>query len=212
MKGGWLGSDGKLISLLDKTGQLILLSVLWLLGCVLILPAGGATVALYYAVTKSIRFDQGDALKEFWHSFRENFRRGLVGFVILVMAGVLLYLNVNILTHVEGNSLFKGATLILSVLALFIGIYLFPVFSRFRLPLSKAIALAFSMSLRFIHYTLLILIGAAAAAALQVYIFPMATVLLLPATCCYGISFLMEKALRHYMPPKEESDDAWYYH
>lgn len=211
MSGDWFGSEGRLAGLLDRTGQLILLSFFWLLGCVLILPAGGATVALYYAVVKSIRREQGDPVKEFFRSFRENFLRGLAAFGILVLAAVLLYFNVNILTQTEGSGLLKGATLILAVLAVFVGIYLFPVLSRFRLSPGKAIALAFSMSLRFFPYTVLILVGAATLAALQIYIFPMATVLILPSVCCYGVSFLMEKALRHYMPPKEDSDDAWYY-
>lgn len=211
MRGGGLGADGKLSALLDQTGQLILLSVLWLLCCVLILPAGGATVALYYAVTKSIRFGQGDAIKEFWRSLKENLLRGLAGLAVLAVAAALLYWNVNILTKVEGNSLFKAATLILAVLALFLGIYLFPILSRFRLSLGKALALAFSMSLRFLPYTFAILAGAAVVAALQIYIFPMATVLILPAVCCYGVSFPIEKALRLYMPAKEDSDDSWYY-
>lgn len=208
---GWFGTDGKLMQLLDKLGQMVVLSVLWLLGCVLILPAGGATAALYYAVTKSLRLGQGDAIKEFFRSLRANFLRGLAAFGMVVLCVALLALDRNILTHVQGMTLLKAATVLLTVLAVLASVYIFPILSRFRMSVGRALTLAFAMSLRCLPYTLLILAAAVVGALAQIYLLPMATVLLLPALCCYGLSFFVEKALRRYMPPKEENEDAWYY-
>ncbi len=208
---GLFGAEGKLAQLLDRLGQMVALSALWLLGCLLILPAGGATTALYYAVTKSVRFGQGDAVKEFFRSLRANFLRGLAAFGMVVLCAGLLVLDRNILTHVEGKAPFKAAILLLSALTVFASVYIFPILSRFRMSPGRALALAFTMSLRCFPYTLLILATAVVGAILQLYFLPMATVLLMPAVCCYGLSFFVEKALRRYMPPKEENEDAWYY-
>jgi len=60
-------------------------------------------------------------------------------------------------------------------------------------------------------YTLAVLLEAAAVAAVQLFLLPMPTVVLLPGACCWAASCRIEKALRQYMPPKEENDNAWYY-
>lgn len=207
----WLGPEGKLMQYLDTAGQLILLNVLWLLGCLLVLPAGGATIALYYSVMKSIRRGQGDSLQEFFQSFKSNFWRGLKAEIILIIASALMYGNLQILQQWQEHGLLKSATLVVAVISVFAAVYIFPILSRFRLGVLRAFALAFTMSIRYLHFTILLVLGTVALVLLQIYLLPMVTVFLIPSFWCLGTTYLMEKALRHYMPPKEESDSAWYY-
>lgn len=207
----WLGHEGKLMQLLDTVGQLILLNILWILSCLLVIPAGSATIALYYSVIKSIRRGQGDALQEFFQCFKANFWRGLGAEVILVLAGLLLYGDLQILQKWQGYGLLKSATLVVVVISVFAAVYIFPILSRFRMGVFRAFALAFTMSLRFLHFTLLLIVGIVIMVLLQIYLLPIVTVLFIPSFWCLGTTYLMEKALRHYMPPKEETDSAWYY-
>lgn len=203
----WFGPEGKFMTLLDKAGQLILLNLFWLLGCILVVPAGGASVALYYAVIKSVRRGEGDSLQEFFLCFKANFLRGLGAELILAAAAALTYLDLWVLQP----GLLKNAVIVVSVVMAFVAMYIFPILSRFRMGIVSAFAMAFTMSIRYIHITLLLLLGTAALVALQIYILPIYTVLVIPSFWCFGTTYLMEKALRHYMPPKEESDSAWYY-
>ncbi len=207
----WLGPEGKLMNLLDTAGQLILLNLFWLLGCLLVLPAGGATIALYYAVIKSVRRGQGDSLKEFFGCLKRNFFRGLAAFAVLVLAAGLMYVNFRILRESEGQGLLKSATVVVAAVTVFAAMYIFPILSRFTMGVGRAFAMAFTMSIRYLHITLLLVLGTAVLVLAQVYILPVYTVLFIPSAWCYITTFVMEKALRHYMPPKEEADSAWYY-
>lgn len=205
-----LNSEGPFIGFLDKTGQLIGLSVLWILGCVPLVTIGSSTAALYYAVIKSVRRGQGSALKEFWRSYRANLVRGIPITVTAAAVGLLLAMNLGILQG-QQKSILSGGALICFVMLVFASVYIGPVLSRFTLKITEVWKLAFVMSLRFWHHTLLLLSGAAITVALQIYVLPVPAVFLLPGVCCYLSTFLIEKALRRYMPEKEENNNAWYY-
>lgn len=205
-----LDSEGPVIGFLDQLGQLIALSVLWILGCIPLVTIGTSTAALYYAVIKSVRRGQGSAVQEFRRCYRENLGRGIAVTLTAAAAGALLALNFRILQGQE-NSLLSGGTLILAGLLLFACVYTGPVLSRFRLKVSEVWKLSFVMSLRFLPYTLLLVFAAAAAAALQIFVLPIPAAAVLPGVCCYLATYAVEPALRGFMPEKEEHDNAWYY-
>lgn len=206
-----LDVESPLMGLLNKAGQLIALSCLWFLGCIPIVTVGTSTTALYYAVIKSVRREQGSAVKEFWRSYKANLPRGIA---VTLTAGILaavLLLNLRILVNSGGSVILRwSAALGLGVLAC-MGMYICPVLSRFSMKTVSAWKLAFVMAIRYFHFTLVIELGAVIVAALQFYFLPIPMLAVLPALCCYGATYPMEKALLAFMPPKEENDNAWYY-
>lgn len=207
-----LNVEGPLMGFLNKMGQLIALSVLWLVGCIPIVTIATSTTALYYAVIKSVRREQGNAVKEFLRSYKANILRGIAVTVTILLLGAVLILNLRILENApeDGNALRWGAVVGLVIL-LAAGVYICPVLSRFTLKVFDAWKLAFVMAFRFLPFTVVILVGAGLIGALQFYVLPIPTMLLLPGVCCFGCTWPIEKALRRYMPPKEENDNAWYY-
>jgi len=201
-----LDVEGPVIGFLDKLGQLILVSVLWLLGCVPLVTIAAANSALYYAVVKSLRRGQGSPVKEFIRSFRENLLKSIpISLTAASLGGLLLWS----LRQLRGLPAAAAVTAL--VLLLGTGIYLGPVLSRFRIKTAQVCAMALLLALRFPLDTLAVLLEAAAVAAVQLFLLPMPTVVLLPGACCWAASCRIEKALRQYMPPKEENDNAWYY-
>lgn len=202
--------EGPVVGFLDKTGQLILLNLLWLLGCLPMVTIGVSNAAFYYAVVKSLRRGQGNPVREFWRSYRENLSRGIIATVAAGILMALLMLNVYILQGQARPVLSGGALIGLAILG-GIWVYIGPVFSRFRLKLSDSCALAFVMAIRFLPYTLLLLAGMALLLYLQIYVLPIPMIVILPGIWCYLVSFPMEKVLRRYMPKKEENDNTWYY-
>lgn len=204
--------EGPVIGFLDRVGQLILLSVFWILGCLPVVTIIPATTALYYAVMKSIRRERGRAGGEFWRSYRANLKRGIPITVLVLLPAVLMSLNLRILQDgTEAHSGMLAANLLLLTLLAMVTVYIGPVLSRFQMGIGSALKLSFVMAIRFLPYTLLILVAAVLLGCLQFFVLPMPTVLLLPSLVCLGVTFLMEKALRKYMPEKRPGDDAWYY-
>lgn len=192
-----LDVEGPVFDFLDKTGQLIALSVLWLLGCLPVVTLCASCAALYHAVTRTVRRGEGKAVKEFIGSFRDNLIPGCLLSLILVGAlAVLEGLSIYLLHSVIPT----GMICVLMILDLFLLLYIGPVCARFRLGVPGTLKLSFLLSLQYAHYTFVFLIGTLALIVLQVYVLPMATVLFLPGVWCLVISFLMERALNRYAP------------
>ena len=202
-----LHTEGPVLRFLDKIGQIILLSILWLLGSLPIVTMAGASAALYYAVVKSIRRGQGNAAKEFYKSYRSHFGRGMIATAtvcILFTAGICML-------HVTQSPYLAGVIRISLILLLLASVFLAPVLSRFRLNPGGIWKLSLAMSFRFPHYALLLLAGTLILILMQIYVLPIPTVLILPGTWCFLASFPMEKILLQYMPGKETTSDSWYY-
>ena len=206
----WLDVEGPVMGFLEKTGQLIVLSVLWLLGCVPVATAFTSTAALYYAVVKSVRRGRGQAGKEFWRSYRANLGRGVAAGLPLLAVGALLAVDLAIL-RAQDRALHTGAVAVLAVMLAFVAVYVGPVLSRFSVKVTQVWRLAFVMAVRFWYWTAAILVLAGLVGTLQFYVLPWPTAAILPGAGCLAATFPIEKALRCYMPPKEEGDDAWYY-
>lgn len=206
-----LNVEGPVMTFLNKTGQLIGLSVLWLLGCIPIVTIPAATTALYYAVMKSVRRDTGSAGKEFFRSFRANLLRGMAAGLPVGGLMAVLMLNLRILSAGEGSNLLRWGTLILLVVLAAAGCCICPILSRFTMKTGDVWKLAFVMAVRFLPLTALTLAGALLGAAAQFYLLPIPALAILPGAMCLLATVPMEKALRHYMPPKEENDNSWYY-
>lgn len=205
-------TERPLIKFLDKIGQLIILSFCWIIGSLPVITLGTSTTALYYAVMKSVRRERGYGLGEFWRSYKANLGRGILTTVPMLLLGGLLCLNLWMLIGAqrENGVLIFGSGLCLAVLC-FSWMYVCPVLSRFTMRVRDVWKLAFVMALRFLPRSILLTVGTALLVALQIWILPIPTVLLIPGLWCLATTFLIEKVLRKYMPEKQESDDAWYY-
>lgn len=209
MMNDFLSVEGPVFGFLDKMGQLIILSVLWISGCLPVITIGTSTAALYYTVVKTVRRERGSAVKEFWSSYKRNLARGIQVTVPTLLVGALLAFNIGLLQE-SGGGLYAGSVM----LALLLGacwMYIGPVLSRFSMGTWEAAKLSFVAALNGLPFTLLLMIGVSAMALLQIYVLPAPMVLLMPGVWCYAASFLIEKVLRRYMPEKNECEDTWYY-
>lgn len=206
----FLNVEGPAITFLNKTGQLIGLSLLWLLCCIPVVTAPAATTALYYAAAKTVRYEAGSAGKEFFRSFRANLLRGMAAGLPPALLAAVLLLNLRILAAGEGSNLLSWAAVLgLGILAA-AGCYICPILSRFTMKVTDVWKLSFVMAVRFLPGTALILLGTALGALAQFFLLPIPTLAILPGAMCLAATWPVEKALRHYMPPKE-NDNAWYY-
>jgi len=196
-------SGGKFRELLDTLGQLIILSVLWMLLTVPLLTAVPATAALYYSVMKAIRKELGDPVKEFFHCFKRTWKKGMLH--SLLAAALMGALILGALTVSPAYWIGAAAA---GVMLLYLG----PVLSRFELKFWELWGLAFLIGFRSIHWTVLIAAGAAAAALAQFYLIPMAALLILPGAMCLAATFPVEKAMGRVMGPgsKETHFDTRY--
>ena len=210
-------TDGIIYRFLNKTGNIILATVLWLVGCIPIVTIGTSTAALYYTMVKSVRREVGYVHSEFWRGYKLNFKKGVAATVLLLALGTIMAVEMRLVLEngVEVSRIWYTLSGLLTLLMILITLYLFPVMSRFEMKLGRLCMLSFVMSIRFWYITLALLAGLAVVAFAQLYLLPIPMILLTPGLWCFASSFLVEKAMKAYMPKSEESGDGeeiknWY--
>ena len=87
---GLFNYDNPVWRFIGKLGDLILLNILWIVCSIPIVTAGAATTAVYYVTLKLVRDENDGTIKNFFHSFKENFVQSTIIWVILLAAGALL--------------------------------------------------------------------------------------------------------------------------
>ncbi len=205
--------DGALLQWMTTLGHMILVSIFWIIGCLPIITIGTSTTALYYATVKSIKKGRSYVWTEFWQAYKRNFVKGSVITSIVVLLGSLFYINRNIFLETrdpgQGRMLLLfGVCLVLLAAVL---VYLFPVMSRFQMKLSAMLGLSFVMSLKYLPFTVLLLMSTLLVAWAQIMVLPWPLIFVVPAGLCYVNSYLIEKVLKAYTPKPADSEDAWYY-
>lgn len=207
--------DNGFFTALSKFVDIIIISLVWLICCIPIITIGPATTSLYYAVVKVIRRERGYLVREFFRSFKMNFKIGTISGIILTLLYLILFFDRNFAASLEGNqrvimySIFNVMLLLLFCTTL----YIFPILSRFNVGVKQLFKTSLFLAIRHLPTTILLAI-ITIAFMLGTYIIPIA-VLIAPALCTLLISLLLERVLKKYMPEKSEDAehsgrDEWY--
>lgn len=219
---GFFSSDNKFFTLMSKIFDLMMLSLLWLVLCIPIITIGPASTAVYYAMVKVIRRERSYLFKEFFRSFKLNFKQGAILTLIYGVMAAVIYVDLMYMMDLakggsKVGSMMLGAFIVLVVFAIFTVVYAFPVLSRFTLSLKDLFKMSFYMSFKHIGWTLLFTVMFAGTAVMLFFSFfympPL--IIFLPGLYTLLVSFPMEHIFKKYMPVEEESDeesgiDRWY--
>ena len=90
--GNFFNLDNPLFSILNKICDMLFVSIIYIILCLPIFTIGPATTALYYAVVKVIRRERGYISREFFRSFKLNFKRGTIVGLVLTLLFIILTL------------------------------------------------------------------------------------------------------------------------
>jgi uncharacterized membrane protein YesL len=210
--------DNGFFTFLSKICDILFLSVIWVLLCIPIITIGPANTALYYATVKVIRRERGYLFREFFKSFRANFKRAaIVGVILTIMFAILsfdlLYSWGSLGGDSNMGSIMFGIFVAITFLLMCFSTYVFPVLSRFDMTIKQLIKAACFMSMKHLPYTLLMVL-VTIAAFVGVFFIPI-LIFIVPATAAFVNSFLMERVLKKYIPVTEGSEedickDEWY--
>ena len=156
--GGIFNYDSPLMSGLGKLADVVILNLLTLLFCIPIVTIGASLTACHYVALK-IRRGEGYVMKNFWKSFRENFKQSTVIWLI-VSFGLGISLFVALFFNVEGTmaSISRGVLFAASIFWGFIACWVFPLQSKFANTIKNTIKNSFLLSFKYLFRTILMLI------------------------------------------------------
>ena len=195
--------DSPLIRFLNKVADLLWLNILTVVCCIPIITAGAAFTALHYCCLKLVRGEEGYITKDFFKSFKLNFKQSTIIWIIVFVTGLILGFDFYIIVNgIAGGTAYaiRIGLLIASILYVFTVLYVFPLQSHFYNPIKMTIKNAFMMSLTLLPKTVLMVIYAALPLAL-VY-----TGIWFSAPA-YFSALLYSKSFKKYEPKEEENDD-----
>ena len=215
----FLRIDGPVFRFLETLTNLLLLNILCLVCSIPVVTIGPSLTATYYVALKIIRKEETGIFKNFFHSFRENFKQGMVlGLGVTVLAALLLA-DLSVLTYLpaipEGISkVLLVVTGVLLLILAFISVYLFAVLAQFENETKEIIKWSAILAVRHLPVTLICLLIAAIPVLCMIFIPVLFLEAVLPITLLIGFSgiayihaFFFVRVFAYYMPKEEESEE-----
>lgn len=207
----WLNPDNKFFTFMGKAFDVVVLNTLWLILCIPIVTIVPATTALYYAMVKVIRRERSYAAKEFFRSFKRNFRQGSLFSLLAIVLSFVMYIDFRYAWELmqaqkSSGSTYFGIFLVITFLFCAMYAYICPILSRFDMKLSGILKTSFVMATRHIITTILLLV-LLVGVLLGCYIL-LPGIFFLPAIGILLASFLIERVFKKYMPAKEETAEG----
>lgn len=156
--GNLFNLDNPVMVFLGKIADLIILNLVAFVCCIPIVTAGASLTAVYYVTMKMVKKEDGYIVKSFFKSFKENFRQSTIIWLIALVIGIVLGVDMYILNNIEAGyaKYIFIAVCVIGIFYLFTLLYLFPVLARFENNIKNTIKNSFLMSVLSAPKTLLI--------------------------------------------------------
>ena len=187
--------------------DVFILSFMWVIFSIPVVTAGAATTAAFYVATRRLADREKYITSDFWQSFKENFVRSSIIWIVILVMVLLVISNMEMATHIEiegimGALMFPAQILIL-IQIVFISIYIFPVTARFDMGMRQALKTSFFMANR--HFLTSILCVAVMALLLwaSFTIFP-PLIFLAPGIYAFVASALLMRVFKRYRPEMDK--------
>ncbi|MCD8222479.1 MAG: YesL family protein [Clostridiales bacterium] len=208
--------DNPVWRFIGKFFDIFLLNILWMVCCILVVTAGAATTAVYYVTMKLVRDEDGSTIRQYFKSFKENFKQAtaiwLILLAVLAVIGFDLYFAVMLPSETPYRTVMMAVFVGFAVIWSAISLYVAPLQATFYNPVKRTIFNAFFISIRHFPATLGMLV---IDWAIPLTAF-MAAAFLQPVIFIFGFplvaflnSFVMVGIFQRYMPKEnhEEQED-----
>lgn len=203
------GFGGKYTDYMSRIFDALILGLCWILCSLPVFTMGAASCALYHGIVKCVKKDRSRAVKEFFRSFRENFRQATILWVPDLAVMALMLWNMHILISSDSSSyLFLFLTVVYGFIFMFAlpaSVYELSALSRFAMPTKWFVRFSAYVTVRHLGTTLMLLVIFALLSAL-VWRFPF-LFFAMPGAAVFLISEFTEKILDAYSPEGGTHED-----
>ena len=152
--------DNPVWNFMSKVADLIILNILAIVCSVPIVTIGTSWTAMYFVTIRMVRKEESYIVKDFFRSFKENFKQSTIIWLIALAAIAIFAGDVMIYRMIPEQipQVLMIAVLILAYLVLGTIIYVFPLLSRFHNTTKGTIKNAFLVSIVNVPYTLVFVV------------------------------------------------------
>ena len=218
----FLDLDSPFMRVLGRMTDLLWLNLLTVLLLIPIVTGGAALTALHYSCLKLIRGEEGYVTKDYFNSFKANFKQATIIWLIVIFFTVLLGFDFWYVYQLIGAEVMTGTSATLMLAALFAAaifgvftvLYVFPVLAHFTNTIRGTIKNSFYMSILALPKTLLMIVYAIVPAALWILSEQYTSISLFPVSILFWFSapayfsaMLYNKTFKKYEPEEKDIND-----
>ncbi len=199
-------SDNPFWHAMGQIFDLFILNILWLVCCLPVFTIGPSTTAFYYCLINLVRGEEGYVSKDFFRSFRRNFRQAVPLGLIFAAIGAFLAFDIYVCRQNTGK-IYTFFLFFFAIIFLFwaaITSYVFPLLSKFDKKSPELVIWAFMLCIRNFWRTLLMLLTVVAAAWL-IHLIP-GLVFIIIALAGHFQMALFEPVIRPWLPKVGEDE------
>lgn len=199
-----------------KSGQFLLLGLLWLLFCIPVITIGAATCSVFYVALKILNNDEDvNVWKSFIKGIKENFLQGFLMFLLsIITLGAAAAYIWWVLERSSQGILLVCLAIGISFVVLVFNIFTYPIIGRYKNTfaniLRNAVALAFTFGKQTLRVTIFTIAELAIAGVLfKLNLFAgLASLLFWPSLVFYTISSFMADIFYKVENPVKYEDEA----
>lgn len=120
--------------LFNKIGDVILLNLLFVIFSIPVVTIGASLTALYHCCIKIMKGDETVVRKDFFKSFKENFKQSTIVWLAFLVIGIILVFNIQFLQGINTPSTlaFRYLSFFIAILVVLEMLYIFPVIAVFK--------------------------------------------------------------------------------
>ncbi|HIS26254.1 MAG TPA: YesL family protein [Candidatus Pullilachnospira intestinigallinarum] len=210
--------DNKFFTFMGRVADLMILNILCIICCIPVITIGPAITAMFYVTLKMVRNEESYVIRGFFHSFKQNFRQGVIIHLILLVVGAILLFDLYFTRQMAGeNRLYMvlGYVFMVAIaLYLMIFTYIYPMLAKFYNSVKNTFRNALLVSIRHLPYTILMLVITAVPVLLMFFVPQTAAYVLLFyillgfSTIAYINSRFFAKIFDRYIPATEEAENG----
>lgn len=163
--------ESPFMQVMGKVADLMWLNILTLVCCMPIVTAGAAMTALHYSALKIARNEECYITKDYFKSFKENFRQGTIIwliqlFIFLVLVGDFYIIDK---AEVDLGSKMQMLLMVVAIMVLFTSMFIYPVLAKFENSILQTIKNAFFIGVLQFPKTILMMVLAVAPFVLFIF-------------------------------------------
>ena len=153
--------DNPVWKYLGKLWDAIWLTILWGVCSLPIITIGAASTAVSYVALKVMKDEEGSITKQFFHSFKQNFKQATFLWIGMILLSVVFCVNFWFYYQLNNafSKVFMIVLLVLTVILLMVIHYLFFVLSRFDNSLKNLLVMAFVFAIKNFGWTLFMVVA-----------------------------------------------------
>lgn len=153
--------DSKFMQVMNKFADLMFLNLLTVICCIPIITIGPAITAMHYVLLKMYRNENSYLFRNYFKSFKENFRQSVVLGIVYVAIAAVVFIDIVYIRNTPDVSLIiEIVVIVAAVLSAFSYVWVFPLQCRYENKIRTTVKNSFMVgALNFTKSIMMILIS-----------------------------------------------------